>query len=493
MKVVIHPGFAKCGSTSLQSAVYKDAKRLAQRGISLFGFQNSYDDEGPDAKELNYKINEHLYAESKRPKLRQETAKRIVSLLGEEIDKATQRKSNALFITNEDLIQRVTEIATYLPAAIPIDVFVMVRNPRSVFASHFNQELKNGVRYKSGTEYVNKIRKEKKLHFNRFLREVEQCSRISRLVVARVDDESQDPLEMLYRQCFGVRIAPPKFPKENQAVSEEALSVIQCTVNHYVFPSIPIHRNSLKKPTHRFFQLLHALRGPEYEDWTQYEIWDQRLNSASRAFTKTVADYELSGAEMSREHRGKRIPVDEFLLKLNHIPRTALRGLLSAALTVGFELHNRNERDWLPDFADEIAIMNSQYHTRAKSQHKVSAGFSLRDVLEILSLLGTPSLGAASSPTAKSCSYRLIEIILQRVKSRGLINQESSCRMFATNLDDQMYHLLYQSIVQLWWEIFNESEREWLVEWTSAEISFIREPCHVILTRHSTVSGEMND
>lgn len=495
MKVVIHPGFAKCGSTSLQIAVYKDAERLAQSGISLFGYRESHSDKVPNPERCLNEIYKCMDAYHKNPKLRRETARRIVGLLEEEIDIASRRKSKVLFITSEDLSFHLTEIANHMPSETPIDVFVMVRNPRSVLASHFNQCLKMGESYKSGTEYVKKVLKEKRLHFSHFVREIEQCSRVTRLIVARVDDESQNPLELLYRQCFGVKIEPPLFPKVNQAVSVEALSVIQCTVKccrYSPIPSTPSTRNPHKKPTHRFFELLQKSSGPDFENWTQYEIWDQRLNSSSRAFARTMAGYGLQGAEMTRERRGTRLSVDEALIKLNHVPKTALRSLLAAALTVGFEINNVNEREWTPNFEDELAILKSQGGTRAESQHKFSTGFSFRDVMEILLLLSVPVSGSTYSPKRKSCSYRLLEIIMMRLKDRDLTKQESCCRILAMNLEGQLYRLLYTSIVQLWWEIFNEKEREWSVEWTSAEISFLKNHCHVIRTKHFSDSWDMS-
>ncbi len=140
MKLILHVGFPKCGSTSLQNSLFDNSGRLAETGISYM----------PRGSEFR---NHHALAVlSRSPNTYPEFKQQLICLL----DSARASGMKAVLVSSEEFVYSVESdsLANGFEAvlreaidatSVEVEIVAIIRDPRKFFRSYMLQNAANGA------------------------------------------------------------------------------------------------------------------------------------------------------------------------------------------------------------------------------------------------------------------------------------------------------------------------------------------------------------
>jgi hypothetical protein len=453
-RLIVHVGFPKCGSSSIQSALTSHYKDLEKQGIRVVGADNLVRFTNSIGRYLN--TNDPLIADNLFYQIQMEIA--------EVWEAAIRNGDRAVLISSEHIVFHMSKSVGLLPKGIKIEAVAVVRNLDQWLQSTFLQSLKTlePTAPVSYNEFLVEAFKDDRINHAKYLSTIENHEVVSSVSILRLNGPlGESLLDDFFARVLKVDFVPNRNIVENQAISIDQ-AVILRTIGLMKNQTLTNIRNS-KSAFLRLAELVADQVG-------EYSMRSVLQNDFSEQISKENLDFKTWLAI----NQGVVIDDDSFISnpKLNldaidHVSRRGLRLLIRSFVRLWIEsLDSDQIREYDLNFTTEVVFMNSRKFIDSEIIWN-SIKDDFREVQELLMLLSNrKSFEVHEDSFRKSPSTRMLEILeSERNPDFGFltpIQQHSEYQ--ETRISVKSLEIFLLIGIQVAWEIFNAPEREWIVD-----------------------------
>ena len=463
-RLIIHVGFPKCGSTSLQRSVAHDTVKLKRLGIVHIGVGDT-----------TFERDLIVYLEDKNKRRSEKLGEVIKIRIASAWNDAVERSAKAFLISFEPAIYNLDKFMKIIPQGLEIELALIVRDIDSWVQSEFLQQLKS-LHVKapvSFDKFLHKCIQSGYSDHRRFIQRAQKHQRISKLHILPLTSKNRVSItKRFYSEVLRVNIGPNNFRFQNQSISLDQ-AVILKSIRELTRSNL-VCRAEEKSPIFRLGELVRSQecfpRTKVYFRSEGRKMIQEKSKEYSRWLTSKF-QIEIDDLEISKANE---INFDQ----VDGISAFGLRLLIKSVIQLWIEAWNSAEREYMFNFDTESLLFeHSDLLRRRRDSVELRSDFRKLD--EILELLSAHSLADIQirQQSFKCPRRRAQEILRAHTINRQLLTSDGpkSENLSSEGVSIQAVKFIVVLAAQVAWEILNSMDREWEVVFTSREFALAKD------------------